>query len=55
MKRPDVDELLDSLSAQQLLRWLAFIAVREEKLEQARLDAAEGLDDETHDWTGGEG
>ncbi len=46
MRRPDVDVMLDSLSAQQLMRWLAFFAVRKEKEDEARRNAAEGYDDD---------
>jgi hypothetical protein len=49
-----VDDMLEAMSAQELMAWMAFLAVRQERLEQARRDAAEGLDDETHDWTGGD-
>ena len=53
MHRPNVDEMLEELSAQDLQRWMAFLAVRQERWEQARRDAADGFDDDEIDWTGG--
>lgn len=48
------EELLESLSAQELMKWLAFLAVREERREQARRDAEDaakyGDDDEVIHW-----
>jgi hypothetical protein len=46
MKRVDVDGMLEELSAQQLQRWFAFLAVRNEREAERRRDAAEGFDDE---------
>jgi len=54
MKRVDVDEMLDEMSAQDLLRWFAFFAVRNERQAQARREAADaakyGDDDEVTNW-----
>lgn len=46
MKRLDVDEMLDDVSAQTLMRWMAFLAVRAER----RRETAEDDDDEVTHW-----
>lgn len=50
MKRADVAAMLEELPAQQLQRWLAFLAVRNEREADRRRDAADGYDDEVHHW-----
>lgn len=45
-----VDELLDAMSAQELLQWMAFYAVRAEKDADARRRRAEGEDDDVTHW-----
>jgi hypothetical protein len=51
MKRLDVEEMLDEISAQGVLRWIAFLAVREERAAEARQNAEDGFDDdEVHEW-----
>lgn len=46
MKRVDVDAMLDEMTAQQVLRWFAFLAVRNERDAERRRDAAQGFDDD---------
>lgn len=46
MGRVDVDEMLDELTAQALMRWFAFFAVRAEREAERRRDAADGFDDD---------
>lgn len=47
------EELLDSMSAQELMKWMAFLAVREERMAEARRNAADGFDDdEVHHYGG---
>jgi hypothetical protein len=40
-----VEALLENISARELLQWMAFFAVREEKAAEARRDAAAGFKD----------
>jgi hypothetical protein len=49
-----VETLLDGMTAQELLQWMAYLAVREERRAQAHRDAADaekyGDDDEVTYW-----
>lgn len=46
MGRVDVESMLEELTAQDLLRWMDFLAVRQERFEEARRRAADGFDDD---------
>ncbi len=44
--RVDVDAMLDEIEAPALLKWMAFLAVRQERIDEARRDREQGLDDD---------
>lgn len=48
--------MLEGMSAQDVMRWMAFLAVRNERIAEARRDAANGFggdNDQTFTYEGG--